>query len=89
MIFNNDVNNHEKFYDILHNYAERKIPGLLSLLEKWKHNTPEVYFEVLQIIPNLVKKLDLRFTHQQIEQHRKILKKSIEELTFALEDKLK
>ncbi len=54
-----------------------------------KNDAPELYFEILKRVPDLVKELDLQYTYQQVKGHRKILKKSIEELTLALEGKFR
>lgn len=88
IIYNDDVNNAEEFYEILHDHAKKTKWGYLYLLEKWKDENPELYFEILQLIPKLVKELDLQYSYQEVDRHRKILKKSIEELTMALEGKL-
>ena len=57
--------------------------------DAWKKEIPEIYNEILKVIPKLIDGLEAKYSYKEIDVQRNILKKSIEELTLALEEKLK
>ena len=89
VIFKMGINSRDEFYEMLHTFASKKIPGLLPLLEKWWDENPQLYAGLCWCVPDLVQTLESKYSYEQIDQHRKVLKKSIEILTLALEEKLK
>jgi hypothetical protein len=58
-------------------------------LDEWHNSKPELFTDLLKIIPDLVKGLGAKHSYAEIDEQRKILKDIIEKLTIALEDKLK
>lgn len=90
VIFNDSISNGDDLYEILTEHTKRRWGDEYHLnYEKWKKEIPQIYAEIQQIIPELIKTLNAKFTYQQLSEQRSILKKQIEELKNALEEKLK
>ncbi len=90
VIFNENIVNGEELYQILQKDGVRKYGERYAVTyDIWEKDVPEIYNEILKIIPKLVEGLGAKYSYKELDEQRNILKKSIEELTLALEDKLK
>ena len=90
VIFNENISNWDELYQIL------KVDGMRRYREEyvttydiWKKEIPEIFNEILLVIPKLVEGLGAKYSYEEIDKQRKVLKENIEKLTLALENKLK
>ncbi len=90
VIFDETLSNEDELYQILKNHFGR-IWGedYSQTLDKWKRESPHIYKEIIKIIPELIKILDTKHTHQQLTEQRNILKDQIERLKNTLEEMIK
>ena len=83
------TNNPETLYQNLLNYSIQTKNGHRHWLEKWWNDNNGFYSNLLEVIPELKRNFICSVTTQQLDEQREPLKKSIKELTIALEEKLK
>lgn len=89
VIFNENIANGEELYQILKRNSIKKWGDRYAITyDTWKKEIPEIYNEILKMIPKLMKVLGAMYSYKEIDEQRNILKKSIEELTLALEKKV-
>ncbi|OLB91887.1 MAG: hypothetical protein AUH25_01650 [Thaumarchaeota archaeon 13_1_40CM_38_12] len=90
VIFNDNIHNEDEFYQILKKDAIKNYGDKYSLfLDEWKNKYPNIFTDLLKVIPELVKELGAKYSYAEFDKQRTILKESIEKLTLALEEKLK
>lgn len=90
VIFNDKIQNPNELYKILKDETKRQYGQEYSEhIDNWKHNNPQIFTEILKLIPDLISGLDSKYSYQEIDMQRQILRKSIEDLTLGLEEKLK
>jgi len=90
VIFNENIPNGEELYQILKAEGMRRYREEYAITyDAWKKEIPEIYNEILKVIPKLVEVLDAKYSYEEIDKQRNILKEKIEKLTLALEEKLK
>lgn len=90
VIFNPAIQNRLELYKILKEHAFKKWGKNYSkYFDKWHKEDPQIYSELLKVIPNMIEMLDAEFTYDEIDQQRNILKEKIEILTNTLEGKLR
>jgi len=89
-IFNENISTGEELYQILKtNAISRWGKDYAISYDIWKKEVPEIYDEILHVIPKLIENLGAKYSYKQIDGQRQKLKKSIEKLTLSLEEKLK
>ena len=80
----------ENLYRILRNNAsERYGEEYAKGFDNWKEHVPQFYKGILQVIPLMIQTLNAKFSYEQLDNQRIILKKNIEEVIVILEEKLK
>jgi len=90
VILNTEIKTIEELQKILKDYALKKWGKQHSqCYDKWEKEYPSLYSDLLRIIPKLVETVNADYTYQEIDAQRWILKKRIEVLTDALEEKLR
>jgi len=90
VIFNENISNGDELYQILkRNSIKRWGDRYAITYDVWKKDVPEIYNEISKMIPKLIEVLGARYSYKEIDEQRNILKKCIEKLTLALEEKLK
>lgn len=88
VIFDNDIHSAKQLYEILLDHAKKTNPGHQIWLEDWWYENNGLYSNILEVIPELVNKFNCSITSVHLDKQRDKLKKEIEELTKALEEKL-
>jgi len=90
VIFNENIANAEELYQILKKNSLKNWGDRYAITyDVWKKDIPEIYSEILKVIPQLIEGLGARYSYKEIDEQRNILKECIEGLTLALEEKLK
>lgn len=90
VIFNENISKGEELYQILkRNSREKSGDRYAETYDVWKKDIPKIYDEILKIIPKLVKGLGAKYSYKEIDEQRNVIKKCVEGLTLALEEKLK
>jgi len=90
VIFNDTIRDGEELYQILKKDAIRKYGKKYSLfLDEWKSKYPNIFTDLLNLIPELVYELGTKHSYTELDERRKILKATLEKLTLALQEKLK
>lgn len=90
VIFDVNIKSGEELYNILRNYLRTRWGvEYAESLDDWNKKIPEIYSELVNTIPELVQELDTKYSYQQRDEQRQILKKTIELLTDALKEKLR
>ena len=89
VIFDSNIQSGEQLYKILLDYSVKTRNGHHKWLENWWNDNNGLFTNIIQVIPKLIKNFNCSVTKRQMDDQREILKKSIEELTLVLEERLK
>ncbi|MCH7647035.1 MAG: hypothetical protein IIA83_00290 [Thaumarchaeota archaeon] len=88
VIFDERISDPERLYQILRtNVADRYGNEYATGFDDWKKSMPQLFKGILHVIPQMIHLLNAKFTYSEIDEQRKILRKSIVELVEALEKK--
>lgn len=89
VIFNPEIKTGSELYEILKNYSLKQWGNEYSdnFDELFKKN-PIIYDELLKTIPEMINFLDMRFTYQEMDKQRKIIRELIVKITESLAEKL-
>lgn len=89
VIFNSEIKSGTELYKILKNNSRLQWGERYSkYFDEWNAEIPEIYDAIIEKIPELIKYLDTRFTYQEMDKQRKIIRGLIEKLTESLAEKL-
>lgn len=90
IIFNDTITNPEELYIKLLNFSNNKWGSRYSMhYTRWNEKSPKIFQDLLEIIPALVRRLNVKYSYTEIDKQRNILKEKIEILIRSLKEKLR
>ena len=89
VIFNKEIQDEDELYTILEKFSTKRWGESFSKgFKDWKKNNPSAYVEIFYAIPDMIEKLNVKYSYQEIDFQRNLLRGKIDFLVDALKKKL-
>lgn len=89
ILFDDTVERGDILYQKLMKYSRDSNNGMLQYLEYWNQHFPNIFEELVEIIPSLQKNLKINVVHSDLMKQREYLLGIIQKIIPVLEEKLK